>query len=203
MGRPAGAPSSPPLQNRQAGERSAPWSLGLVGIVRTVLAATAGACGIGVAGGRSGRLLHVVAGRPRSASGGREPPRCHAAAESVCRTTLGQTQLAEGRRSALFSPQTLGAKLRVSTDTEGKRIGQRSDSKSDAQQWVWGSNPQPSASFFPRNTVKDASSAWEAANMRRAGFIRRSPSQAPAWAGGRRTLRRKSAPTGRSQACPR
>ena len=33
----------------------------------------------------------------------------------------------------------------VIADSEGKRIGQRSDSKSDAQQWVVGSNPMPSA----------------------------------------------------------
>lgn len=33
----------------------------------------------------------------------------------------------------------------VGAGSEGKRIGQRSDSKSDAQQWVVGSNPMPSA----------------------------------------------------------
>lgn len=33
----------------------------------------------------------------------------------------------------------------VSAGSEGKRIGQRSDSKSDVQKWIVGSNPMPSA----------------------------------------------------------
>ena len=35
--------------------------------------------------------------------------------------------------------------------SEGKRIGQRSDSKSDVQKWIVGSNPMPSAGMLIRD----------------------------------------------------
>jgi hypothetical protein len=58
----------------------------------------------------------------------------------------GPVKPTNGRRtSAELEPSRADPYHAVRLDSEGKRIGQRSDSKSDAPKGVVGSNPMPSA----------------------------------------------------------
>ena len=71
---------------------------------------------------------------------------------AVVGTVVAANRLFRHAKRDIWPSRRNGGRLRVHADSEGKRIGQRSDSKSDAQQWVVGSNPMPSAPVFPRKT---------------------------------------------------
>ncbi len=62
-----------------------------------------------------------------------------------CNLSLAWKEAAFGSASFFDEGVTLFLVYCRAFDSEGMRIGQRSDSKSDAQQWVEGSNPLPSA----------------------------------------------------------